>query len=78
MLAYFAQTMPRAHFIVYSRDWSTASQQRWLDSATRRFPHLAGRITPFEVERVDGKASFRVPRNIERAQALVRSKIATR
>jgi serine/threonine protein kinase len=78
MLAYFAQTMPRAHFIVYSRDWSAASQQRWLDSATRRFPHLAGRITPFEVERVDGKASFRVPRNIERAQALVRSKIATR
>jgi hypothetical protein len=78
MLGIFAKTMPNTHFVVYSRDWSKSSQQRWLDAAYLRFPNLAGRITTFELERVDGKASFRVPQTIDRIQTLVRARLAAR
>jgi hypothetical protein len=66
------------HFVVYSRDWSQQSQQRWLAGVTRRYPQLTGRITPFELIRVEGKASFRVPRNMERIQQLVAERVARR
>ncbi len=78
LLAYLAKSMPQTHFIVYSRDWSSSSQQSWLAGVTRRFPPLTGRITPLEVERVDGKGSFRVQKNIEHIQQLVRARLAAR
>lgn len=78
LLGYFGKSMPRTQFIVYARDWPDASQRRWLDSVTHRYPQLAGRVSILHVDRVEGKASFRVPKNIERVQQLVNSKLASR
>jgi serine/threonine protein kinase len=78
LLGYLANSNGAMHFVVYSRDWSQQSQQRWLAGVTRRYPQLTGRITPFELIRVEGKASFRVPRNMERIQQLVAERVARR
>ena len=78
LLGYLAKSNPTVQFVAYSRDWSAQSQRRWLDAVTRRYPHLTGRVTPFELLRVDGKASFRVPRNVERIQQLVQARLAGR
>jgi serine/threonine protein kinase len=78
LLGYLAKSNPTVQFVAYSRDWSEQSQRRWIDAVTRRYPHLTGRVTPFELMRVDGQASFRVPRNVERIQQLVQARLARR
>lgn len=78
LLGYFGKSMPNTQFIIYSRDWPDASQRRWIDAVTHRYPQLVNRVTTLRLEKVDGKDSFRAPKNAERVLQLAASKLVRR
>jgi hypothetical protein len=75
ILGYVGRTNQRTHFVVYSRDWSPESQRRWLEGVLRRFPHLEGRLTPFDVGLQKEGASFRLPLNASKVRQAVSSRL---
>ncbi|MFN7937356.1 MAG: serine/threonine-protein kinase [Bryobacteraceae bacterium] len=78
VLGYFAATNPGTRFLVYSRDWSQASRRRWVEGVTNRFPILRGRVKDFELEPVEGIASFRQAPNVKRIREEVAAMLAAR
>lgn len=78
MLGYFAAASGRTRFIVYAREWSEGSRAKWSDALVQRFPGLRGRVEVFEVQPVDGVASFRKDVNVARMREVVSQALARR
>lgn len=78
ILGYVGRTNKKTRFLVYSRDWSPESQKRWMAALMRRFPHLEGRVTPFEAGSHKEGASFRQPVIESRVREAVRASLGLR
>lgn len=78
ILGYVGRTNAQTTFVIYSRDWSPASQRGWVDAVLRRFPHLNGRLTPFNVGPEDAGASFRQPDTVKQIRQKVTAALAAR
>jgi hypothetical protein len=64
LLGYLGAANRHTRFVVYARDWSKGSRERWMDGLIHRFPGLRGRVIGMEVQPVAGVASFRQAPNI--------------
>jgi len=78
LLGYLAAANPHTRFIVYAREWSKGSRERWIDGLIHRFPGLQGRVNGMELQPVAGVASFRQASNIAEIRKTVSAMLAVR